>query len=97
MKTKLSVTLDEAVVTFVDEQPGENRSEKIETIVRRYRSVQNDLLLREQLSKFGEAETDAEADAWRRAMEEAQWRESDAATSGRSRSPRSRGRGRRSS
>jgi hypothetical protein len=95
LKAKLSVTLDDSLLGFLDAQPGENRSEKLESIVRKYRSVKQDFLLREQLAKFNADSDDAEADAWRRAMEEAQWNESDAATSGRSSSRRSRSRARR--
>jgi hypothetical protein len=95
LKAKLSITLDESLVGFLDAQPGENRSEKLESIVRKYRSVEQDFLLREQLTKYNADTDDAEADAWRRAMEEAQWNKSGAATSGQSRSRRSRSRGRR--
>lgn len=96
MKTKLSITLDESLVTFVDDQPGATRSEKLEAIVRRFREVQRDVHLRRQLAAFSESAEDRhETDAWQRAMEEAQWRESDAATSGPSPSRPSRSRGRR--
>jgi hypothetical protein len=95
VKTKLSVTLDETLVGFIDAEPGDTRSEKLESIVRRYRQVKKDSLLREQLAHFNADDDDAEAEAWRRTMEEAQWNESDAATFGPSRSQRSRSRGRR--
>lgn len=97
MKTKLSLTLDESLVSFVDTQDGASRSEKIEFIVRRYRDARRDAELRRQLAAFNESsgEENADAEAWRNVMEEAQWNESAAATSGRSRSPRSRSRGRR--
>lgn len=96
MKAKVSLTLDEGLVAFVDAAPGANRSEKIESVLRRYRDVQRDLRLREALAAFGETEGDgAETEAWRRVMQEAMWKESGAATSGPSRSRRSRSRGRR--
>lgn len=96
MKAKVSITLDEGLVAFVDAAPGATRSEKIESVLRRYRDVQRDLGLREALAAFGETEDDgAETEAWRRVMQEAMWRESIAATSGPSRSQRSRSRGRR--
>ena len=47
MKAKLSLTLDEGLVAFVDKEPGATRSEKIESVLRRYRDVQRDLRLRE--------------------------------------------------
>ena len=96
MKAKLSLTLDEDLVAFVDREPGATRSEKIESMLRRYRAAQRDLLLREELKAFGESAGDHdEHDAWVRVMQEGMWNESAAATSGRSRSPRSRSRGRR--
>ncbi len=96
MKTKLSVTLDKALVTFVDSQPGESRSEKIEAMLRRYREAGRDAQLRRQLAAFDlAADDEAESAAWRQVMEGSPWTESDAATSGPSRSPRSRSRGRR--
>ncbi|MDP2390721.1 MAG: hypothetical protein Q8N52_10390, partial [Acidobacteriota bacterium] len=96
MKTKLSVTLDESLVTFVDSEAGESRSEKIELIVRRYRDARRDAALRRELAAVNAASEDtAESDAWRKVMETSQWSESAAATSGPSPSPRSRSRGRR--
>ncbi|MGE0392389.1 MAG: hypothetical protein AB7I25_03865 [Vicinamibacterales bacterium] len=96
MKTKLSLTLDEDLVAFVDGEPGATRSEKIESMLRRYRAAQRDLLLREELRAFGaSSEDDREHDAWVRVMQEGVWNESAAATSGPSRSPRSRSRARR--
>ena len=96
VKAKLSVTLDESLVAFVDDEPGATLSEKIESVLRRYRAVQRELKLREQLAAFSATVSDdSETDAWRRVMQEAMWRESGAAKSGRSVSRRSRSRGRR--
>lgn len=95
MKAKLSLTLDEGLVGFVDAQPGMTRSEKLELIVRRYRDVWRDLELRRRLASETAKEAEhGEDDAWRQAMEEAQWNESGVATSGRSPSRRSKSRGR---
>jgi len=96
VKAKLSLTLDEALVAFVDGEPGATRSEKIESMLRRYRDVQRDLQLRAELAAFNETLDDrAETEAWQRVMQEAMWRESGVATSGPSASRRSRSRGRR--
>jgi hypothetical protein len=98
MKAKLSLTLDEALVAFVDAEPGATRSEKIESVLRRYREVQRDLNLRHELARSPEPDDErAETEAWHRVMGEAAWRESAAETSGPSRSRRSRNRARRSS
>jgi hypothetical protein len=96
MKRKLSVTLDESLLTFVDAEGGASRSEKIETIVRRYRDARRDAELRRELAAHqSEPDDDAESEAWRKVMEDAQWSESGAATSGPLRSRRSRSRTRR--
>jgi hypothetical protein len=96
MKAKLSLTLDEALVAFVDAEPGATRSEKIESVLRRYREVQRDLTLRQALADSAPMTEDrAETEAWQRVMTEAAWRESAAAISGPSRSRRSRSHGRR--
>jgi hypothetical protein len=95
MKAKVSLTLDDALVDFVDRQPGATRSQKVEAALRRYRDAWRDIQLREQLGEAESTEADAETAAWRGVMQEAMWRESAAATSGPSRSQRSRSRGRR--
>ena len=95
MKAKVSLTLDDALIDFVDSQPGETRSQKVEAALRRYRDAWRDRQLREELAAFGANEDDAETAAWRGVMQEATWRESAVATSGPSRSRRSRSRGRR--
>ena len=96
MKAKISLTLDEALLAFVDTQPGATRSQKIEDALRRYRDAWQDLRLREELAEHDSEEGDAaESAAWRRVMQEAMWKKSDEATSGPSPSRRSRSRARR--
>ena len=95
MKAKVSLTLDDSLVDFVDRQPGATRSQKVEAALRRYRDAWRDIQLREQLAEAESTEEDAETAAWRGVMQEAMWRESAAATSGPSRSRHSRSRGRR--
>ena len=96
MKAKLSVTLDESLVSFVDGEPGASRSDKIQSILRRYRDVLRDVQLRKELAAFNQSGEDAaESDAWRQVMETSIWSESGEEKSGQSRSRRSRGRGRR--
>jgi len=98
VKAKVSLTLDDALLAFVDKQPGATRSEKVEAALRRYRDAWHDMKLREELAAYNAAERDtdrAETVAWRDVMQEAMWRESDAATSGLSNYRRSRSRARR--
>ena len=107
MKAKLSVTLDESLVALVDAAPGATRSAKLESVLRRYREVRRELDLRKALAEAtpgdpgdpgGPGDNDRlESDSWRRVMQEAMWNPSGEATSGPSRSRRSRSRGRRSS
>ncbi len=74
MKIKLSVTIDEGLVSFVDSAPGQSRSDKIESILRRYRDALRDVELRKDLAAFNAAEGDtAEDDAWRQVMEASIW------------------------
>ena len=96
MKAKVSLTLDESLVAFVDSQPGATRSEKIERALCRYRDAWDDMQLRRALAGHdGNDDEAAEEAAWRGVMQEAMWRQSGAETSGPSRSRRSRNRGRR--
>ena len=96
MKAKVSLTLDDALVAFVDSQPGATRSEKVEAALRRYRDAWRDMKLREELAAYNSGEADRlESEEWLRLMQEGMWRESGAVTSGRSRSRRSRSRARR--
>ena len=96
MKAKISVTLDEALLAFVDTQPGATRSQKIEDALQRYRDAWQELRLREELAEHDSEEGDAaESAAWLRVMQEAMWKKSDGATSGPLRSRLSRSRARR--
>lgn len=96
MKAKVSLTLDDALLDFLDRQPGATRSEKVETALRRYRDAWTDMKLREELATYDvNGDESAETAAWRSVMQGAMWSESDVATSGRSRLPRSRSRARR--
>ncbi len=98
MKAKVSLTLDDALLAFVDTQPGVTRSQKVESALRRYRDAWQDARLRAALTESSDDQDDrAEADAWRRVMQEAMWKPSAVETSGPSRSRRSPSRARRSS
>ena len=55
MKAKVSLTLDDALVDFVDSQLGVTRSQKVEAALRRYRDAWRDRQLREELAAFGAA------------------------------------------
>ncbi len=85
MKEKLSITVDRPLVRFLDSLPGHSRSEKLGTILRRFKEVAEDLELRRALSKHREPDAERrEREAWVRTMEHDQWSESAEETSGRS-------------
>ena len=95
MKEKLSVTVEEPLVRFLDTLPGESRSEKLEGVLRRFKEVSEDLALRRALAAHRESEAERlEQEAWVRTMEHDAWRESAEGTSGRSSSSTIRNRGR---
>lgn len=74
MKEKLSVTIDRPLVRFLDTLPGRSRSEKLEAVIRRFRTVSDDVALRKALAGHREPdEALAETEAWRRTMERDQW------------------------
>jgi len=77
MKEKLSVTVDQPLVRFLDSLPGHSRSEKLEKILRRFKDVAEDLKLRRALvgQKVSASEPE-EHEAWVKTMEQDQWTES---------------------
>jgi hypothetical protein len=84
LKAKLSVTVDETLLEFLDRAPGPTRSAKLEGILRRFRAIAEDLALRRALTAHREVEAERiEREAWERTMESDQWREFAAAKSGR--------------
>jgi len=87
MKEKLSVTVEQTLVQFLDSLPGQSRSEKLEKVLRRFKEVSEDLELRHALSPQRPSPNDREEhEAWARTMEHDQWSESAGAISGRSNS-----------
>lgn len=85
MKEKLSITVDAALVGFLDALPGPSRSAKLEGVLRRFKRVVEDQALRRTLRKARTSDAErGEHEAWIRTMELDQWSESDEETSGRS-------------
>ncbi|RMH02672.1 MAG: hypothetical protein D6704_13720 [Nitrospirae bacterium] len=83
MKTKLSVTVDERLVRFLDTLPGESRSEKLERVLRRFKDVNEEISLRRALAQHHmDTEEALEHDVWMQTMEHDQWTESIEETSG---------------
>ena len=87
MKDKLSITVEQPLVRFLDSLPGRSRSEKLERVLRRFQQVAEDVALRRALARHRDSDAERrEHEAWVRTMEHDQWNESTEATSGRSNS-----------
>ncbi len=76
MKGKLFATVEEPLLAFLDSLPGRSRSEKIERILLRFKRLEDDKRLREQLAGYREEEDERrEQETWERAFDEAMWNE----------------------
>ncbi len=76
MKTKLSATVEEPLVEFLDSLPGRTRSEKLEYVLARYQKLQVELDLREQLAAYYEDDDERrDRESWELTVAESQWRE----------------------
>jgi DNA-binding ferritin-like protein len=76
VKGKISATVEEPLLDFLDSLPGRTRSEKLERVLARFKRIVEDQRLREQLAEYREDEDERqEADAWERTFDEAMWRE----------------------
>jgi len=76
MKAKLSATVEEPLIEFLDSLPGATRSEKLEVVLSRYKKLQEELELRDKLAVYYEDEEERrEREAWELAVAEAMWSE----------------------
>ena len=76
MKAKLSATVEEPLIEFLDSLPGKTRSEKLEVVLSRYKKLQEELELRDELAVYYEDEDERrEREAWELAVAEAMWSE----------------------
>jgi len=53
MKAKLSATIDESLLTFLDSLPGKTRSAKLEHALISFRRIEDDRQLRKELAAYG--------------------------------------------
>ena len=74
MKGKLSATVDEPLLEFLDSLPGKTRSEKLALVLTNFRELEEERRLRLQLSEQSEGE-ESEREAWEQTVSEAMWRE----------------------
>jgi hypothetical protein len=76
MKSKISVTVDQSLLEFLDSLPGESRSEKIESAVRKLKKVADEKELRVQLGGYREDDAErVERELWESTIAEAMWTE----------------------
>lgn len=76
MKGKLSATVEQPLLDYLDSLPGETRSEKLERVLLRYKKLQEELELRAQLAVFYEDDDEQrDREAWELTVAESQWRE----------------------
>lgn len=76
MKGKLSATVEQPLLDYLDSLPGETRSEKLERVLSRDKKLREELELREQLAAYYEDEDERrDREAWELTVAEAQWRE----------------------
>ena len=76
MKGKLSATVEEPLLAFLDSLPGKSRSEKLERVLERFKRFADDKRLREQLCGYRQKEDEQlEQEAWERTFDEAMWNE----------------------
>ena len=76
MKSKISVTIDRGLLGFLDSLPGESRSEKIESAVRRLKKASEEKELRVQLGSYRESDAERlEREIWESTIAEAMWTE----------------------
>ena len=76
MKAKLSATVEEPLLEFLDSLPGATRSEKLEVVLSRYKKLHEELELRDELSVYYEDEEErSEREAWELTVAESMWSE----------------------
>ncbi len=76
MKGKLSATVEEPLLDFLDSLPGKSRSDKLERVLERFKRLVDDKRLREQLAGCREEDDERrEQEAWERTFDEAMWNE----------------------
>ncbi|MGH9462152.1 MAG: hypothetical protein ACRD1X_13095 [Vicinamibacteria bacterium] len=75
MKGKLSATVEGPLLEFLDSLPGKTRSEKLERVLKKFRELEAERLLRHQLGEFREDDEECEREAWEQTVSEAMWKE----------------------
>ena len=77
-KGKLSATIEEPLLEFLDSLPGKTRSEKVERVLGAFKRLTQERELRSELRDYWKAERvdeRAEREAWERTVAEVMWNE----------------------
>lgn len=76
MKGKLSATVEEPLLKFLDSLPGKTRSEKLERVLSKFKQLEEERQLRSELAARPENDDEkSEREAWERTVSEAMWSE----------------------
>lgn len=76
MKGKLSATVEDFLLEFLDSLPGSTRSEKLERVLEKFKEVEEERRLRHQLKSYQEDDEDRTGrEVWERTMDDAMWSE----------------------
>lgn len=76
MKGKISATVDQPLLEFLDSLPGHTRSEKLQQVLEKVRQLEQDRQLRRSLGQQVEhADERLEREAWERTAAESMWSE----------------------
>jgi hypothetical protein len=74
VKSKISVTMEQSLLEFLDSLPGDSRSEKIEGAVLKIKKVAEEKDLRVQLGGYREDDVErVERELWESTIAEAMW------------------------
>ncbi|MFQ5788981.1 MAG: hypothetical protein ACE5JI_00730 [Acidobacteriota bacterium] len=76
VKGKLSTTVAQPLLEFLDSLPGKTRADKLERVLSRFKRLEEERQLRRQLGAYLEDEDEQlEREAWDRTVAEAMWTE----------------------
>lgn len=76
MKGKISATVEEPLLEFLDSLPGKTRSEKLERVLLKFQRLEEEMELRRQLGEHIKDEDERlEREVWERTVSEAMWSE----------------------
>ena len=76
LKGKISATVEEPLLEFLDSLPGKTRSEKLERVLCKFQRLEEEMELRRQLGEHIKDEDERlEREVWERTVSEAMWSE----------------------